>query len=249
MRRLLPMVALMGCTDIELSQEWQLDRTRVLAVQAEPAEPTDGDTVTLEALVYTPDGEAELTWSSDVFGGVFAEPGDEATFTIPPGTLASLPPELLAEGLSLPIEVEAATDDDVERAIKYLPVSLADTPNHNPDIGRLEQDGVRIEPGDPLVLATGASVELRAVAGEDALETYTYVNSDGVAEERTEDPYFRWYVSLGDIFPSGDGFDFDGNNGTQTFVAPDEAGSGVLYAVMLDFRGGMAWYELELTID
>lgn len=50
---LAPLVACGGST---LSQPWQLDRLRVLAVQAEPAEPRPGDTVTFSSLVYAPEG-------------------------------------------------------------------------------------------------------------------------------------------------------------------------------------------------
>ena len=52
--RLLILTLLTGCTAETLSQSWQLDRLRVLAVQAEPAEPQPGDTVTFSSLVYVP---------------------------------------------------------------------------------------------------------------------------------------------------------------------------------------------------
>lgn len=55
---LLLLFPLLGCTTETLSQSWQLDRLRVLAVQAEPAEPQPGDTVTFRSLVYVPYGEA-----------------------------------------------------------------------------------------------------------------------------------------------------------------------------------------------
>ena len=37
---------------------WQLDRLRVLATQATPAEAAPGETVAFESLVYQPDGES-----------------------------------------------------------------------------------------------------------------------------------------------------------------------------------------------
>ncbi|HCH65258.1 MAG TPA: hypothetical protein DFR83_20805, partial [Deltaproteobacteria bacterium] len=43
-----------GCGGSDLAQEWQLDRLRVLAVRATPAEPRPGDTVTFERLLYVP---------------------------------------------------------------------------------------------------------------------------------------------------------------------------------------------------
>lgn len=61
MRALRPLLALSalvasGCNDQNLSQPWQLDRVRVLAVRAEPAEARPGETVSFEALYYVPDG-------------------------------------------------------------------------------------------------------------------------------------------------------------------------------------------------
>jgi hypothetical protein len=43
-----------GCGGSDLAQEWQLDRLRILAVRATPAEPRPGDTVTFERLMYVP---------------------------------------------------------------------------------------------------------------------------------------------------------------------------------------------------
>ncbi len=43
-----------GCGGSDMAQEWQLDRLRVLAVRATPAEPRPGDTVTFDSLVYVP---------------------------------------------------------------------------------------------------------------------------------------------------------------------------------------------------
>lgn len=49
-------LALAACGGSGLSQPWQLDRLRVLAIQAEPAEPRPGDTVSFTSLVYAPAG-------------------------------------------------------------------------------------------------------------------------------------------------------------------------------------------------
>ncbi|NOY24967.1 MAG: hypothetical protein GXP62_03755 [Oligoflexia bacterium] len=57
-RTALATIALLGtaCGSQGLSQAWQLDRLRILAVRAEPAEPRPGDDVSFEALYYVPDG-------------------------------------------------------------------------------------------------------------------------------------------------------------------------------------------------
>ena len=63
---ILPLI--LGCSEDELSEPWQLDRTRILAVrptvQGEPdlvlgtrAEGRPGETLSFEALTYTPDDE------------------------------------------------------------------------------------------------------------------------------------------------------------------------------------------------
>jgi hypothetical protein len=76
MRALLLLPWLAGCAAETLSQSWQLDRLRILAVQAEPAEPQPGDTVAFRSLVYVPFGQtlAGVLWfaclpsSADDFG-------------------------------------------------------------------------------------------------------------------------------------------------------------------------------------
>ncbi len=51
----LPAVAaLTGCGIEDLAQSWQLDRLRVLAVRATPAEPRPGELVTIDSLLYVP---------------------------------------------------------------------------------------------------------------------------------------------------------------------------------------------------
>jgi hypothetical protein len=70
------LAALPACEAETLAQEWQLDRLRILAARATPAEPQPGEPTALEALVYTPAGVqlAGVLWfaclpqGSDDFG-------------------------------------------------------------------------------------------------------------------------------------------------------------------------------------
>ena len=57
---LLSMVSLVtsGCSVQEMAQSWQLDRLRVLATQATPAEASPGDTVEFQSLIYQPPDES-----------------------------------------------------------------------------------------------------------------------------------------------------------------------------------------------
>jgi len=67
---------LSSCAEpVQLSRSWVVDRLRILAVRAEPAEPGPGDTVTFEGLVVSPEAQLELVmWIGclgkdlDVFG-------------------------------------------------------------------------------------------------------------------------------------------------------------------------------------
>lgn len=94
---LLLVASLLGCTTEPLSESWQLDRLRVLGVQAEPAEPQPGDTVVFRSLVYVPYGEtlAGTVWfaclpeGSTDFGCTLDDSLTEALS----GDLESLSPE------------------------------------------------------------------------------------------------------------------------------------------------------------
>jgi hypothetical protein len=52
---------LAGCGESTLSSSWQIDRLRILAVRAEPAEPAPGDLVTFESLTVHPDNDDLVT--------------------------------------------------------------------------------------------------------------------------------------------------------------------------------------------
>ncbi len=51
----------LGCTEFDFAEEWQLDRLRLLAIRAEPAEPRPGDFVSFTSLSYVPEG---VEWSA-----------------------------------------------------------------------------------------------------------------------------------------------------------------------------------------
>ena len=53
---------LLSCTQDELSQNWQLDRTRILGAQAEPPEAKPGDIVQFRSLVFSPDSIESVVW-------------------------------------------------------------------------------------------------------------------------------------------------------------------------------------------
>ena len=53
---------LLACATDELSQNWQLDRTRILAAQAEPPEAKPGDVVQFRSLVFSPEPIESVVW-------------------------------------------------------------------------------------------------------------------------------------------------------------------------------------------
>jgi hypothetical protein len=276
-------LTLLACGDLELSQEWELDRLRLLAVRADPAEPRPGDTVTFSSLRYVPD-DADWTaiWfacvvyeesgcdiDTDALAGLedtaitaddiaalmeagFAgvEPGMTPTWVVPDDALADLDTGAQLEGRSATVQVTLTTDADTELVVRAIPVSLATTPNTNPDVGSLTVDGEPADSAIPLVLTAGSSVDLVATLAGD-LETYTYVNTDGETEERTEELEWRWYVSGGSL---GGGFvdtgpEDEGGEGNQAWTAPSEAGDYELDVVVLDGRGGMGWWSQAVTVE
>ena len=110
----MPMILLLlGCDNPidDLAQSWQIDRLRVLAVAAEPAEPRPGDTVTFPSLVVSPVAEvAMVTWfaclseAADDFGCEIDADALSALDGVDPSTmteeeLAARSAELVAAGL------------------------------------------------------------------------------------------------------------------------------------------------------
>jgi len=51
-----------GCVQQELSQNWQLDRTRILGAKAEPAEAQPGELVQFQSFVYSPQAIESVIW-------------------------------------------------------------------------------------------------------------------------------------------------------------------------------------------
>ena len=287
MRLLLPLL-LTGCTVETLAQSWQLDRLRVLAVRATPAEPQPGDTVTFDSLLYVPYGEelegvvwfACLPESADDFGcqldpsitealsgdGDDLTPEEQAalfqaareagligfepllapTWEVPADALDDLTDAEKLEGKSAVVNItalpaEAKREADAELAYKRVPVSLATTPNANPDFNDLlvlDEAGDAVAPEDGVVpVGQGCTYTLQPLLTEGSIEDYAFVTSEGVEETRTEEPYVTWYT---------EGGSFDQEFSLHPYLdvewtAPEKGFEGVVVAVLRDRRGGMAW--------
>lgn len=284
------LLLLLGCQSIDLADEWDLDRLRLLAVRAEPAEPRPGDTVTFTSLGYAPEGTWSAVWFACVAGSemgcsfdpallegledlesmtpeeqaeLFAalqaagligfQPGFDPAWTVPEDALAGLTEAEALEGTSATVQITLTTaseadEGDTELVLRRVPISLAPTPNLNPDVGTFEVDDVALDPGVALTTSRGETHDLTAtLLGE--LEEYAYVTTDGVSETRTEELEWRWYTDMGAFGQSFSIGDDEPAADAVAWTAPDEAGTGVLHAVVLDGRGGMGWWSVVVTVE
>ncbi len=279
---------LAGCQQIDLAEEWELDRLRLLAIRADPAEPAPGDAVTFTSLAFVPGGaewsavwfgcvagseegcsfdpallegledlesmtpeeQAELFAALQAAGLLGVEPALPPTWTVPADALDGLTDAEALEGVSATLQVTLATEDDTELVVKRLPVSRASTPNTNPDVLALGWDGETLASGETRTVEAGGAYELGAAVA--ALEEYEYVTTDGVTEQRTEELEWRWYATGGQL---GGGFGpelggaEDPLSTSVTWIAPEEAGSHTIHAVVLDGRGGMGWATLFVNVE
>lgn len=81
---MIPLFWLFGCEQPDFQLEWELDRLRLLAVRADPAEPRPGDVVSFSSLRYVPD---DAEWSA---AWIACMDGDAEGCVIDPDLLAQL---------------------------------------------------------------------------------------------------------------------------------------------------------------
>ena len=278
---------LLACQRPEVSQPWQIDRLRILAVAAEPPEPRPGDTVTFTSLVVSPDDPvAAVLWLSCGTGGSFgcdtsvlqdldfenpetidpqtlldagligAEPYWAPAWEVPTDFLDALTEDEKLEGMSAMINLTAIPEsaataevDDlnlVESAFKRIPVSLAPTPNHNPTVTGVQVDELPIpEAGARIYLEPNQTYSLTIQLSDDSIEDYTYRNSGGEDETRTEEPYFTWYAQEGSFDQTATLWPYT----TVAFTTPETPTitDPSIWVVVRDRRGGMSWYTLPVS--
>ena len=306
------MYLLLSCGGETLSQPWQLDRIRVLAVRPfvdeEPdlifgtrSEPRPGETLHFEALTYAPpddpigvtiwtacvlEDDFECTFSEEDIGEsgiaedgsglIGIEPFYSPKWVVPADALDELTEAEQQEGLSALINIMAvpqsvvddedlyaADNDDVkntedldpnefEIAFKRVPVSLADTPNHNPDIMDIMVAGQSIGDAAGFTARTEKTYILEPILRDGHLETYAYYDSTGTLVYRVEEPYFSWYSEVG-AEDTKDGAQFDDNISLYPYssvewTAPKKPGRLTLHVVVRDRRGGMGWRSLTVNV-
>lgn len=205
----------------------------------------------LEALdpeTMSPEELAALYEQLVAAGLIGVEPLFPPSWTAPETALDGLDEITAREGVSALITVQAAPEDatdvdDVELAYKRMPISLAETPNHNPDFSSWTVGGQSFADGASVNVGVGDTISIAAVLADDAVEDYLYVNEDGESEERTEEPYFTWYASDGSFDDTTTLYPIN----AVLFLAPETAGTTTVMVTVRDRRGGMGWATLLVT--
>lgn len=290
-----PLLLLAGCViggerwprPSELPSSWLIDRTRLMAIRADPPEAFPNTTVTFEALIARPPEETEelgVLWlacptegdgsgfgcvtdpssftpdtgttpSGDDVQIIGQEPDYPPVYTTPSDILEGLDEQAAREGVYVLVQVVAAPLDlfedfdasaledldetDLEIAYKRLVVSLATTPNHNPTIASFTLDGITMPAGVEVQIDAGQPYELGVTLPDGTREVYTFLNSDGIEEERVEEPYATFNTTSGEVFGSITLWPYM----QAGFVAPEEPGrKGQWVVVLRDRRGGMGWW-------
>jgi len=311
MRHCLLIPLLLGCGGVELSQNWQLDRIRILAVSAfvdqdaDPvlgtrAEARPGERVGFDALYYVPEGESisgavwigcipesDLSFGCEIDPAAFDqlntldenatieelqsafeaaraagfigfEPDLPPEWTVPEDALDGLTEEEKKEGTNAFVNVsllgdEEATDEEPEEVgFKRFPVSLADTPNHNPEIVDFIIADTPLDGEIGFSAVKGMTYVIEPVIPAGHIETYSYTSAAGEAEYRSEEPYITWFTEIGtDDVQTGARFVQEYSLYPYTSVewtAPKKSGPIQIYAVIRDRRGGMGWASLKVNV-
>jgi hypothetical protein len=149
-------------------------------------------------------------------------------------------------------ELNELDPNEVEIAFKRVPVSEAETPNHNPEIIDVLVAGHPIGNAEGFTARTGKTYILEPILPNAQIETYIYRASSGEQEYRTEEPYFSWYTEIGADDPN-DGASFDQEislypYSSAEWTAPKNPGRLTIHIVARDRRGGMAWRTLTVNV-
>ena len=137
-------------------------------------------------------------------------------------------------------------------ALKWIHVRgpdmpAASPPNHNPEVSGITLAGTRLPApgGAPVAAQAGRKQDLLPILPgpfDSLRETYQRFDTDGhYLDTRQEDWAFSWFVTAGDV----------DNAHTQSYDQPNPlkpaSGTTVVWLVVRDLRGGMAWTAGELA--
>jgi hypothetical protein len=216
---------LAACTDFDTPSE--LQKATVLAVVADPPVTPPGASSRLELVLVDGAGRVatpEATWRLvETFPGV--APMGQVTGN-PDGTGTYTAP-----AVAPPLDEKMPPIDSVEIEIAAMPRPLtalkgmvvADLASANPTVASLTvggSDGLAAATA-PAGATTPVAVTIEPAAGDDAT--------------------YAWYSTLGELE--------DYQSAEAQLIAPVEAGTGWLFVVVRDGKGGVAWHGAPLTIQ
>ena len=131
------------------------------------------------------------------------------------------------------------------------------TPNHNPLLTGMHLtnegvDGGTLQPGEMLHLPIGVKIGLRPLLADGARETYQTTDLRGNVVQLTEQPQYSFFTKPG--------AEFDNESADEPLdgVAPPDGltridslvpGSGTMWIVVRDGRGGESWISFPWTTD
>jgi hypothetical protein len=214
-----------ACTDFATPAE--LAKTTILAVVSEPPITPPGAQSRLELVVVDGSGRVAApaaTWSLvETLPGVppmgTVAPNEDGTATY---TAPAAPPPATPENPPIDsVQIEVAAMPKALTAIKAA--VIADVPSQNPTLATLTVGGA--DGRTAAVAAAGQMVPLAVTIDPPAGEDATYA----------------WYTTRGEIE--------DYQSAEATLVAPAEAGTGWLFVVVRDGRGGVAWHGAPLAVQ
>jgi hypothetical protein len=191
------------------------------------------------------------------------EPLQPPAWTVPEDVLSELPEEERLEGRNILVQVtglpplddlgdledldlESLDFNEFEAGFKRIVVSEALTPNRNPDfVSNISVDQLDV-PGDAVVeVDAGEAYDIGVFISDDTVEEYVFVNSDGIAEDRVEEPFVTWFATDGTVEEPYTLYPFL----EMTWRAPDTSGvEGSIWAVLRDRRGGQDWKEIRFRV-
>lgn len=215
-------------------------------------EDLSADLEGLDPADLTPEQMADLYTQMQEMGLIGFEPLLPPSFTVPEDVLDGLSEEQALEGLNLMVTLlaipEGATSEaDMEIAYKRVPVSASEHPNTNPTIGALLVEQHKVASDTPVTVAPGQAVRLEPVLSSSSIEDYAYLNSSGEWEDRTEEPYFQYYLEEGEFSQEYALYPYSGTTWhVPEIPTRDEL---TVWVVVQDRRGGMGWWTQRFLVE
>lgn len=258
------LVAMMAACGDDFSRPSEIDKLRVLAIQADPPEVSSPGETQLSALVVGVDTPVTYLWSvcfapgpgtsgyacldpsAEILIGADAEP----TVQIPDLTAFLESPELEDFDLSLEdgfealvrLVVEAPGGESLE-TVKTVLISQSSAPNKNPTLDGVEADGAALDEA-PVEVAAGTAIALEPLWADETLEPF--VSADGAT---TETALFSWFAEAGELDRDRSTDKVADNTWTAPALDEGESFREVrLWLVMRDSRGGVDWLERTVRV-